>query len=47
MPAEVSEIQVGEVDDVGAAEHEGGEEREEEGGLLDEVGIAPDDCCNE
>src|SRR5205807_2157754 len=47
VPAEVSDVEVGEVDDVGAAEHEGGEQREEEGGLLDEVAVAPNDARDE
>src|SRR4051812_31023876 len=47
VPAEVAEVEIGEVDDVGAAEHEGGEQREEEGGLLDEIAVASNDARDE
>ena len=47
MPAQVAEVQVGEVDEIGSAEHQRGEQREEEGELLDEVGVAPDDPADE
>src|SRR3982751_833528 len=47
VPAQIAEVQVGEVDEIGSAEHQRRKQREEEGELLDEVGVTPDAPADE